>query len=155
MRSKSPLALMEQLVMVLVFALAAALCLQVFAFSDQTSERNETIDRAVMECQNVAETLKAAGGDMAHAQRAVEEQMGGSMSQGLLQICYDENWGVIPEGQTADCVYVLDISGIPTEVEGLQKAHIRAAAVKDISVGGSGEVLFQIMVAWQEVNGNG
>ena len=35
MRSKSPLALMEQVVMVLVFALAAALCIQVFVFSDQ------------------------------------------------------------------------------------------------------------------------
>ena len=31
MRSKSPLALMEQVIMVLVFALAAALCLRVFA----------------------------------------------------------------------------------------------------------------------------
>ena len=31
MRSKAPLALMEQMVMVLVFALAAALCLQSFA----------------------------------------------------------------------------------------------------------------------------
>lgn len=31
MRSKAPLALMEQMVMVLVFALAAALCLQAFA----------------------------------------------------------------------------------------------------------------------------
>ena len=34
MRSKTPLALMEQMVMVLVFALAAALCLQVFVVSD-------------------------------------------------------------------------------------------------------------------------
>lgn len=34
MRSKAPLVLMEQLVMVLVFALAAALCVQVFVLSD-------------------------------------------------------------------------------------------------------------------------
>lgn len=32
MRSKAPLALMEQIIMVLVFALSAALCLQVFGF---------------------------------------------------------------------------------------------------------------------------
>ena len=68
MRNKSPLALMEQLVMVLVFALAAALCLQVFMFADLTSERNAAIDRAVTECQNAAEILKASGGDLAHAQ---------------------------------------------------------------------------------------
>ena len=54
MRSKAPLALMEQLVMVLVFALAAALCVQVFVLSYQTSRRNEARDRAVLEAQNAA-----------------------------------------------------------------------------------------------------
>ena len=34
MRSKSPLVLMEQLVMVLAFALAAALCLRAIIWSD-------------------------------------------------------------------------------------------------------------------------
>lgn len=155
MRSKSPLVLMEQLVMVLVFALAAALCLRVFAASDQMSKRNEAVDRAVVECQNAAEILKAAGGDMAHAQRAVEEQMGGRMAQGLLQICYDKNWSVLAEEQVEECAYILDIMGVPTEVEGLRKAHVRAATVEDISVGGSGESLFELQVAWQEVNGNG
>ena len=40
MKSKAPLALMEQLVMVLVVALAAALCLQAFTLADQISRRN-------------------------------------------------------------------------------------------------------------------
>ena len=61
MRSRSPLVLMEQLVMILVFALAAALCLQVFVFADRVSARSEQTDRAVLVCQNTAETLKAAG----------------------------------------------------------------------------------------------
>ncbi|MEI3306106.1 MAG: hypothetical protein V8R40_08850 [Dysosmobacter sp.] len=47
MRSKAPLALMEQLVMVLVFALAAALCVQVFVLSGQTSRWNAARDRAL------------------------------------------------------------------------------------------------------------
>ena len=61
MRSKTPLALMEQVVMVLVFALAAALCLRVFAFSNQLSQRNEDIDHAVLLAQNTAEMLKSEG----------------------------------------------------------------------------------------------
>ena len=48
MRSKTPLAMMEQLLMLLVFALAALVCLQVFVFSGQTSRRNEARDRAVL-----------------------------------------------------------------------------------------------------------
>ena len=87
MRSKSPLALMEQVVMVLVFALAAALCLRVFVFSDQASERNEAVDRAVLEVQNAAETLKSTGLPADEAQKEVATRMGGTMSQGLVQIC--------------------------------------------------------------------
>jgi Tfp pilus assembly protein PilX len=59
-RSKTPLALMEQLVMVLVFALAAALCVQVFVLSDRTSRYGEARDRALLEAQSAAEALKAA-----------------------------------------------------------------------------------------------
>ena len=72
MRSKSPLALMEQVVMVLVFALAAALCLQVFVLSDQMSEKNRDTDRAVLLAQNTAETIKACGGVEGLGQAAIE-----------------------------------------------------------------------------------
>ena len=64
MRSKTPLAMMEQLLMLLVFALAALVCLQVFVFSGQTSRRNEARDRAVLEAQNAAEELKSLRGDI-------------------------------------------------------------------------------------------
>ena len=157
MRSKSPLALMEQLVMVLVFALAAALCLRVFVFSDQMSERSETVDWAVMECQNAAETLKSVGsegGDMALCLQKAADALGGTMSQGLVQVCYDRERSVL-SGNGGDCVYVLELQGLPVQAEGLMKANVRVAAVKDISVGGSGEPLFSIDVAWQEVSGNG
>ena len=154
MRSKSPLALMEQVVMVLVFALAAALCLRVFVFSDQASERNEAVDRAVLEVQNAAETLKSTGLPADEAQKEVATRMGGTMSQGLVQICYDEAWNVL-SGNTEACAYVVEIQGLPAEVDGMVKVHIRAAAVKDISLGGSGEDLFAIDVAWQEVSSNG
>ena len=67
MRNKAPLALMEQLMMVLVFALAAALCLQVFIFSDRASRRKEAVNRAVLEAQNAAEELKSVRGDFTRA----------------------------------------------------------------------------------------
>ena len=40
MKSRAPLALMEQMVMLLVFALAAALCLQAFVRSDNISRQS-------------------------------------------------------------------------------------------------------------------
>ena len=38
MKSKAPLVMMEQVVMVLIFALAAALCLQTFVLSGKISK---------------------------------------------------------------------------------------------------------------------
>ena len=139
--------------MVLVFALAAALCLRVFVFSELASTRNESVDRAVVECQNAAEFLKSTGLPANEAQQELASRMNGTVSQGLMQVCYDEAWNVIPQNHE-DCVYVLEVQGVPTEVDGLVKVHIRAAAVKDISVGGSGESLFAIDAAWQEVSGH-
>ena len=59
MRSKAPLAMMEQMVMLLVFALAAALCLQAFVKSDQMSKRMEAQDRAATLCQSAAEVIRS------------------------------------------------------------------------------------------------
>ena len=58
MKSKSSLLLMEQLIMVLVFALAAALCLQVFAKSAEIARQTACQDAAVQIARNAAETYK-------------------------------------------------------------------------------------------------
>ena len=62
-RNKSSLLLMEQLVMVLVFALAAALCLGIFVKADRISRETASRDEAVLIAQNAAELLKATAGD--------------------------------------------------------------------------------------------
>ena len=59
MKSKASLLLMEQLVMLLVFALAAALCLQAFAKAEVISAETARRDRAVVLARNAAELLKA------------------------------------------------------------------------------------------------
>ncbi|MBR4290203.1 MAG: hypothetical protein IKT52_06155 [Oscillospiraceae bacterium] len=61
MKSKAPLFLMEQLVMLLVFALAAALCLSVFARVNAISLQIVRRDEAVLLAQNAAELLQATG----------------------------------------------------------------------------------------------
>lgn len=59
MKSRASLVLMEQLVMVLVFALAAALCLCCFAKAEEISLQTARRDAAVQIAQNTAELLKA------------------------------------------------------------------------------------------------
>lgn len=68
MKHKVSLLLMEQLVMILVFFLAAALCLQVFAKADAISAETARRDQAVILARNASELLKASGGDYAAAE---------------------------------------------------------------------------------------
>ena len=52
-RSKAPLALMEQIIMILVFALAAAVCLQAFVYANGLSTRGEKENIAAEHAQEV------------------------------------------------------------------------------------------------------
>lgn len=142
MRSKTPLVLMEQLVMVLVFALAAAVCLRVFVFSNQISERNRDIDHAVLLAQNTAESLKAYGG--------VEEAAaatGGEIRQMMWSSYYDKDLRPVPD--QASAYYEVNTLPENSGVKGLGKATI------DVFRFDGNEALFFLTVAWQEVNGNG
>lgn len=142
MRSKAPLALIEQVVMVLVFALAAALCLRVFAFSDQMSERNEDIDCAVLLAQNTAEMLKAYGGVEEAA-----EATGGEIRQTMWSSYYDVDLNPVPD--QASAYYEVNTFPENSGVEGLGQAGIEVFRYD------GNEALFFITVAWQEVTGNG
>lgn len=93
MKSKAPLLLMEQMVMLVVFALAAALCVQAFVRSDAASARNEARDEAVVLCQNAAETIRHSGGNFNEA----AEKLGLEFGQGSTMFrYYDENWEPLP-----------------------------------------------------------
>ena len=63
MKNRSSLMLIEQLIMALVFMIAAAICLRVFAYSDALSASKEQRDTAVRQAQNAAEILKNTHGD--------------------------------------------------------------------------------------------
>ena len=82
MKSKAPLSLMEQLIMLLVFALAAALCLQVFVLSGKVSRSSETKSHAVTAVQNAAEVTKSCRGDF----ESISAILGGSGTLTILTV---------------------------------------------------------------------
>lgn len=137
MRSKAPLALMEQMVMLLVFALAAALCLQAFVKSDEISASCEARDRAMTLCQSAAEVIRSCGGEPAQALSDAAEKLDCHYDQGLLWADYDEDWNRSSQGG-----YRLTAREVPTDTPGLCSAHV--------AVEQEGETLFEITVAWQE-----
>ena len=143
MKSKAPLALMEQMVMLLVFALAAALCLQAFVKSDEISETSAARDRAAVLCQSVAEVIRSGRGGPAHALSSAAERLNCRYDQGLLWMDYDEDWN-----DDSESVYRLTAQAIPSGVPGL--CTVRVAVERD------GEQLFELNAAWQvEESANG
>ncbi|MEG1593865.1 MAG: hypothetical protein RR350_05590 [Oscillibacter sp.] len=133
MRSKAPLVLMEQLFMVLVFALAAALCLRVFVLSEQMSRQNELRDQAVTTCQTMAETLKHCGGDYAAAAALAGGEWDG------------QTWGLSP---AADGEYIALATPADTGSALLGGAEITALTA-------DGDWLFGLTAAWQEGEAHG
>ena len=103
-------------------------------------------DRAVLVCQNTAETLKAAGRTVSGADAALEQAaqlLGGTLSQGKLCVYYDKNW---EQTETeSDCAYLLRAEALPAAVTGLCQADVRVKP----AVGT--DPLFALTVAWQEV----
>ena len=144
MRSKAPLALMEQMIMLLVFALAAALCVQAFVKSDAISTGSEARDQAALAAQSAAETIKYIGGDTENALSGAAKQLNGSCEQGVLRINYDENWNVTNK----ESAYQLTAESVNTDVIGMQKAIIQVTANNNSD---KQDILFKINTAWQEV----
>ena len=140
MKSKSPLMLMEQLLMILVFVLAAAFCLQAFALSERLSLADEQRSQAALQAQNAVEILKACHGDYAEA----VSLLGGSWDGQHWTADFDAQWNL----SDAKSVYRMTAEPQKSEIAGLGKARVDVCS-------SDGEVLFSLPAAWQEVSGHG
>lgn len=142
MRSRTPLILMEQMVMLLVFALAAALCLQAFVKSDRISRESEARDRAAALCQNAAEAVRYAGGNLEEAAARLGAAYGAyAREEPAFSIHYNGDW---TPSETRDWVYRLSVQPVDSGVEGLGKASVSVIEAE------GQEVLFGLEIAWQE-----
>ncbi len=143
MKGKTSLLLMEQVAMILVFAIAAAVCLQAFALSHDISRKNEVRGAAVQAAQNAAEVLKHHGGAPAEAFAAAAEILGGESEQDSYYVNYDKNWNVTKN----DAVYRLEAREVSSGAEGLIRVEIRVLAAESDGA----ELIFALPAAWQEV----
>lgn len=124
MKSKVSLALTELCVMLLVLALASALCLRVFVWADETSQKSAARDDALIYMQSVAEMLKATG-----SPEDTVLALGGSRT---------ENYWQIP-GE------IFDIRIIATETA---EDNLRSVSLEAVY---QDTVLIRFPVSWQEV----
>ena len=137
MKSKAPLTLVEQIVMVLIFAMAAAVCLEAFVFSHQYSGNLDEKAAALNEASNAAEILKSCAGDFS----AAAEAYGGTTENGVWHVSYDKSWQ-----PSENAYYCLTAAAAEGEMPYLGSAGI--------SVTRSGEEICALRVCWQEKEAN-
>lgn len=137
-RSKVPLVLMEQLVMLLVFALAAAVCLRIFIFADRASRQVQDRDRAAELVQNTAQVLQHTGGDFSRTAELLDAQYWDETS---LMIDYDSDWALADKTMR----YTLGASRASSGTPYLGKAQVWCRDEEE------DRELFRLEIAWQEV----
>lgn len=140
MKSKAPLVLMEQIIMLLVFALAAAICLQAFIKADALSSASADRDKAVVLAQSTAELIRSNEGDLAKS----AEQMAASYEQDLLQQTYNSDW---QPSAAANPAFTLQAQITPNNEPGLGTARV-------VILDEQQQTVFELQIAWQEVNAN-
>lgn len=134
MKNKSTLVMIEHIVMLLVFVLAAAVCVRMFVLSEQLSRKYEATDRAVLAAQNTAELLKK-GGIAAFANEEKVLQTG----ENTWAMFYDKNWEVA-DRESAE--FSLTAEFLRSESDVLFRAEIVISTV-------DGTELFRLPVAGQ------
>lgn len=125
MSRRQILGLIEMAVMLVVFALAAALCLRIFAWADRRAEEIGRKDEALVQMQNAAEVLRHYDGDFA----AAAKHYGGN---------WDGSRWIIPWGELQIILRPED-TGVP---------YLGGARVEAMC---RGECLEAFSLRWQEV----
>lgn len=124
-RSKAPLALMEQIIMILVFALTAAVCLQAFVYSNNLSEEGDKENMAASHAQEVVETCKMYSGDLDQ----VQLKLSGERTENGIRVFYEEDHMTV----------VLEIT---EQSDWLGRAKVSVQDEKD-------QEIFSVDTAWQ------
>ena len=112
--TKSGLFAIELLIGVGVFAICAAICVGLFVRAEVVSRDSADMTHAVNEARSVAECYKAAGGDL----NRTAELCGGSVTDSILFLEYDEEWNALPGGSEDGTGAPFRLSLAPQGTEG-------------------------------------
>lgn len=88
--SKSGLFLLELMLVILFFAISAAVCLQMFAYASLTAKNAENLSYATLAARGAAQCYQATQGDLDQ----VADLLEADASQGMLCVDYDAQWQV-------------------------------------------------------------
>lgn len=89
--SKTPLFLMEVVIMLLVFAISASICLKVFVEGNRISQESYNLDQACRQTQKAAEYWQSTNGDIKETAHLLQASIDGNK----LDLFYDGEWNPV------------------------------------------------------------
>jgi hypothetical protein len=126
-RSKSSLFLIEQLIVIAVFAVCAAVCVFIMTASYQMSANAVDTRYALLMAENTAEGHKAFGGDL----DAVAALLGGRvMPGGNFVMYFNKEWAVVPAADSVFSLQMVQTAG----ANGVLLADIQVTRLRDDNV---------------------
>lgn len=138
MRNKATLILLEQAVVLVVFALSAVLCLRAFLWADETAKWLSARDQGLILAQNAAEILKDANGNLSRAAQI----MGGEICGDEWVLTLDGGWDITMD----EMEYTLRARQVDSGLPGLGQGRVTVYRQEG--------QLCQLEVFWQEVDGD-
>jgi hypothetical protein len=111
---------MEQMIVILVFAFCAAVCVKLIAEAHLITTRNNDVKNAIIAAESGAECFKAYGGDMGMAAAALGGSYAGAAD--VFHVYYDSEWRICRE---ADSVYIMSVTAsVSPDFTALLTGHV-------------------------------
>ena len=152
-RSGSTLFLMEQLIVIAVFALCAAACVSILTISFIYARDSRNMSRALLVAESAADSFKALSGDALQTADVLNGFVDSTEEGDFLTVYFDENWQAICRTDTGNIQYVLRMSPL----ESISRAGIAAMQLSvEVTTGdsnGNEEILTFPVVARTTTHG--
>lgn len=103
--------LLEQLIVIAIFAICAAACVKIFVYAYITTNEAKDMSNALLVAESGAECYKAVGGDAVQ----VADILGGeAQANGVITVYYNNEWQPCAEEAAA---YILTLTALPLHTE--------------------------------------
>ena len=105
-RSKATLFLIEQLIVVAVFAICAAACVKILSYAYLSARDSKDISNAIMAAESSVECFKAVAGDIEKAAGILGGGAGKVNGAGEAVVYYDKQWQVCGKDNASYSVHL-------------------------------------------------
>ena len=126
-RSRSTLFLIEQLIVIGVFALCAAACVRILADSYFTANNSRDLSNALLAAESGAESFKATGGSINRVAELMGGVTGNAGGSAAAIVYYDDHWKVC--GESAASYKLLLVCNEPAERSALYEGELSVGKI--------------------------